>query len=79
MLNVLDGPLGQPTVEPTTSSKHAEEKVVLTCNNPVDDGNPDCDVYIWIWMEGSDEIPLPISQTLEFTMNETIPVPVAIF
>ena len=71
MLNVLDGPTGQPNVEPITSSKHAEEKVVLTCNNPVDDGNPDCDVYTWNWMEGSNAIHLPTSKTLEFLMDET--------
>ena len=37
MLNVLDGPIGQPNVEPIISSKPEDEKVVLTCNNPVDD------------------------------------------
>ena len=65
-----DGPTGKPNVEPTTSSKRTGEQVVLLCNNPVDDGNPDCDVYTWNRVEGSDGIPLPVSKTLEFTMNE---------
>ena len=35
-----DGPSGKPNAEPTTSSKHKDQKVILTCNNPNDDGNP---------------------------------------
>ena len=61
-----DGPTGKPNVEPTTSSKHTGEQVVLLCNNPVDDGNPDCDGYTRNRVEGNDGIPLPSSQTLEF-------------
>ena len=42
----LDGPTGHPNIEPTTLSKHAGEIVVLSCNNPDDDGNPDCDFFL---------------------------------
>ena len=52
-----DSPTGKPNVEPTTSSKHTGEQVVLLCNNPVDDGNPDCDVYTWNRVEGSIQNP----------------------
>ena len=71
MLNVLDGPIGQPNVEPIISSKPEDEKVVLTCNNPVDDGNPDCDIYTWNRVEGSEGISLPETKILEFKMNNS--------
>ena len=67
---VSDGPIGSPHLEPITSSKHGEESVVLTCNNPDDDGNPDCDIYTWKRIGRSDVIPLPSFQTLEFLMEE---------
>ena len=44
--------------------------VVLLCNNPDDDGNPDCDLYTWDRVEGSDGNPLPTSKSLEFIMDE---------
>ena len=60
-----DGPTGPPHLEPSTSSKHMEENVILICNNPVDDGNPDCDDYTWKRIGRSEVIPLPMSKTLE--------------
>ena len=65
-----DGPTGPPHLEPATSSKHMEENVILICNNPVDDGNPDCDDYTWKRIGRSEVIPLPMSKTLEFLMEE---------
>ena len=66
-----DGPTGEPSVVPTTSSKHTGEIVVLLCNNPDDDGNPDCDVYTWDRVEGNDRNHSPTSKTLEFIMDES--------
>ena len=66
-----DGPTGHPNVDPFVISKHAREIVVLTCNNPEEDGNPDCDIYTWNRIEGSDGIPLPTSKILEFKMDES--------
>ena len=45
--------------------------MVLTCNNPDEDGNPDCDIYTWNRIEGSDGISLPTYKTLEFKMDES--------
>ena len=62
--------------------KHTGEMVVLTCNNPDDDGNPDCDIYTWN-IEGNDGIPLPTSKTLEFQWRnsgqETTPAPAQMY
>ena len=66
-----DGPTGRPHLEPTTSSKQVEETVALMCNNPVDDGNPDCNIYTWNRVEGNDGIPLPTSNTMVFIMEES--------
>ena len=52
-------------------SKYVGEVVVLTCNKPVDDGNPDCYIYTWNRIEGSDGIPLPTSNTMVFVMDES--------
>ena len=54
------------------SSKHVDEQVVLTCENPADDGNPPCDDYTWNRKEGNDGIDLPTSQTFEFLMKESL-------
>ena len=62
---------GNPNVVPTNVSVHVEENVVLTCNNPEEDGNPDCDNYTWNRIEGSDGLSLPTSQILEFKMEES--------
>ena len=56
---------------PDSSSKHVGQKVNLTCNNPEEDGNPDCDIYTWNRIEGSDEILLPKSKILTFKMEES--------
>ena len=68
---ISDGPTGRPYLKPIKSYKQTDEKVVLTCNNPIDDGNPDCDIYTWKRIEGSDGILLPVSKILEFRMNES--------
>ena len=71
MFYFLDGPSGHPYLEPIKSFKQMEEKVALTCNNPIDNGNPDNDIYTWNRIEGGDPIPLPPSNNLEFRMNES--------
>ena len=67
-----DGPTGKPDVDPLSLSKHAGEQVVLTCVNPIEDGNPDCDIYTWNKIEGIYRIPLfATSKRLEFIMEES--------
>ena len=46
-----------------------QEKAMLTCDNPHDDGNPDCNIYAWNKLEGN-EGTLPNTKTLEFIMEE---------
>ena len=58
-------------MDPPLISKYAEEKAILTCINPIDNGNPNCDVYTWNRVEGDDGIPLTTSKTLEFIMEES--------
>ena len=48
-----------------------DETVVLTCNNPDDDGNPDCNVYTWNKIEDSDRIVFNETKTLKFEMEES--------
>ena len=64
-----DGPSGKPVAEPTTSSKHEGQEVILTCNNPNDDGNPNCNIYTWNKLEGNQDT-IPKTKTLEFIMDE---------
>ena len=71
LIVLSDAPTGVPSVVPSVTSKYTREIVVLTCNNPEEDGNPDCDIYAWNRIEGSHGIPLSISKTLEFIMNES--------
>ena len=67
-----DGPSGKPDVDPPSLSKHVDEKVILTCVNPTEDGNPDCDIYTWNKIEGIYRIPLfSTSKRLEFIMEES--------
>ena len=67
-----DGPSGKPDVDPQSLSKHAGEQVVLTCVNPTEDGNPDCDIYTWNKIEGIYRIPLfATSKRLEFIMEKS--------
>ena len=56
---------------PDSSSKHVGQTVNLICNNPEEDGNPDCHIYTWNRIEGSDGIPLPTSKILTFKMEES--------
>ena len=44
--------------------------MVLTCNKPIEDGNPDCYIYTWNRIEGDEGIPLPTSNTMVFVMDE---------
>ena len=71
LIVLSDAPTGVPSVVPSVTSKYTREIVVLTCNNPEEDGNPDCDIYTWNRIEGSHGSPLSISKTLEFIMNES--------
>ena len=65
-----DGPTGKPNADPLSLSKHADEKALLTCLKPTDDGNPDCHIYIWSKLE-ENEATLQNSKTLEFIMEES--------
>ena len=66
-----DAPTGVAYVVPSVTSKYTREIVVLTCNNPEEDGNPGCNIYTWNRIEGSDGTILPTSNTMVFTMDES--------
>ena len=65
-----DGPIGKPDLQPPKQVKYQDEIVVLTCNNPTDDGNPNCDLYTWNKLEGNPG-DLHTTKIYTFTMNES--------
>ena len=64
-----DGPTGRPVLQLAKSELYVGEIVVLTCNSPSDDGNPDCNVYTWTRLEGNHGY-FSNTNTYKFTMNE---------
>ena len=46
-----DGPTDKPNLQPVTTKIYTGKIVTLTCNNPYDDGNPDCDTPGLKWKE----------------------------
>ena len=68
--NSSDGPTGKPDLRPSEVKQYADRDVTLTCNNPTDAGNPNCDVYTWNKLEGTSEN-LPNTQEYTFTMDES--------
>ena len=65
-----DGPEGKPDLQPMRREEYEGEAVILTCFNPSDDGNPNCDMYTWSRVEGNPG-DLPNTQVYTFTMDES--------
>ena len=53
--------------------RHVGDNVTLTCNSPSNDGNPDCDRYIWTKVDGN-IVMLSNLSTLYFTMAVEMPI-----